>query len=201
MLVAFRQGARQGNGADRHQPRSEQVDAAPATQFGHETGGCAGQQDTQQQPAHQCPDHPPALAWITQARGHRHQYLGHYREQSSQCGTQQQPDQAWRKGTYQQAQGADADHADDQPALFEQVAQRCQQQQPSAIAQLRGNDDGPGAGGGQAEMLGDAVQQRLRVVVAGDGKASGGGHQQDQAAAQWGSRGGHGPSRSVAVKV
>jgi len=195
VLVALGQGPGQGDGAQGHERSGQQVDAAPVTQGRHEPGSGARQQNAQQQAAHQRADHSPALGRVAQAGGHRHQYLRHHREQSGQGGADQQPHQAGGEGADQQADRGDGDHADDQAALFEQVTQRRQQQQAGAVAQLGGNHDAAGGGGGQAEMLSDAVQQGLRIVVAGHGQAGGGGHQQNQGAAQVSCGGGHGPSR------
>ncbi|MNO76020.1 hypothetical protein D3C76_670830 [compost metagenome] len=186
MAVVLRQAAVQRHGGDGHQHCSQHVDAAPATQFGHEPGGGTREQDAQQQPAHQRADRAPALVWLAEGRGHGHEDLRHHREQPGQRRTKDQPGQARCAGADDQAQGGNGGHHGDQPALLEQVAQRRQQQQAGAIAQLRGNDDAAGTGGAQAELLGDAVQQWLRIVVAGHGQAGGGGHQQDQGAAESG---------------
>jgi len=193
MAIVFGQVAVQRQRGECHQHGGQHIDTAPAAQLGHETGGCTRQQDAEQQPTHQGAHCAAALMRLAQGRRHRHEDLRYHREQAGKRGTEQQPGQAWGTRADDQAQGGDRGHHHDQPALLEQVTQRCQQQQAGAVAQLCGDDDAAGAGGTKAELLGDAVQQRLGVVVAGHGQAGGGGHQQDQGAAQGG--GFHGQSR------
>ncbi|MNZ70801.1 hypothetical protein D3C78_891500 [compost metagenome] len=185
-VAIARQGEPQGQCGDRHHRRRQQVYAAPVAQRGQRAGHRARQQDAQQQAAHQRADHPSALLRRGQGRRERHQHLGDHREHPGQRSAQQQHREARRQRTEQQAAGDHQGHADDQPPSLQQVAQRHQQDQADGIADLGGGDEDPSLGIGEVELLGQSLQQRLVVVVAGHRHAGGEGHQQDQPAAQIG---------------
>ncbi len=74
----------------------------------------------------------------------------------------------------------------DQAAALEQVTQWHQQDQPGGIAQLRGSDHHADLAEWHAEGVGDGMQQRLRIVVAGHGHAGSDRHQQHLPAVQRG---------------
>ncbi|MNS97690.1 hypothetical protein D3C72_1320320 [compost metagenome] len=189
------QHAPQGGGHAQHQQGGHPVHRAPTAHVRQRAGHGAGQQDAQQQPAHDRADRLAAFMRRGQGGGKRHQDLGHHRQHSRERGAQQQQDDVVGERGNQQSAGRQQRHQHDQAAAFEQVAQRNQQHQPQRVAQLRGGDDGARHGVGQRELLADGVQQGLRVVIAGNGQAGCHGHQQNDRRGQrgrwcWRGRGG-----------
>ncbi len=180
------QGAPQGQGVEQHERRRHPVDSVPVAQAGERAGHGAGQQDAQQQAAHHRAHHLAALRHRRQGGGERHQHLGYHGKRPGDGRADQQGGQGPGGGAHQQAGGGEQHHGDDQPPALHQVAERHQQDQAQRVAGLGHGDDDAGPGVGQAELIRDGVQQRLRVVVAGHHQAGGGGHQQDQPGAQGG---------------
>ncbi|MNV62515.1 hypothetical protein D3C71_1550640 [compost metagenome] len=165
--------------------RGDPVHGAPIAQRGQRPGYGARQQDAEQQAAHYRTDNLAALFRPRQRRRERHQHLCHHREQPGQRGAHQQPDELMAQRAQYQPCRRQQRHDHDQPAPFEQIAQRHQQDQARRIAQLGHGHHRPGTREGHPELPGDGVQQRLRVIVAGHGNPGGEGHQQDLPAAEW----------------
>jgi len=62
---------------------------------------------------------------------------------------------------------------DDEPSAIDEVTERHQQQQAEAVAHLRHRGDGPDGSVADAELVGDAVEERLGEGDARDGEAAG----------------------------
>ncbi|MNP23261.1 hypothetical protein D3C76_1159650 [compost metagenome] len=73
-----------------------------------------------------------------------------------------------------------------QPAVFQQVGQRYQQQQAKGIAQLSERNDQAGMLGGQAQVRGDQADDGLGIVDIGDNRAAAERQQRNQGPAQAG---------------
>jgi hypothetical protein len=71
-------------------------------------------------------------------------------------------------------------HGDDEPSALKHIAQGHQEQQACGIAELGCGDNKASLIGRKREGAGNRIEQRLRVIVAGDGKTGGDGHERDQ---------------------
>jgi hypothetical protein len=76
---------------------------------------------------------------------------------------------------------AEADRRKGQPPVLDEIAERHNEQEPGAVADLRHRHDQPGRLRREAKRLRDRSDQRLRVVDIGDDEAAGRSEQEDRA--------------------
>ncbi|MNS93587.1 hypothetical protein D3C72_1277710 [compost metagenome] len=100
-LIAGQHAPKNG-GHDQHQDGGHPVHRAPTAQVGQRAGNGAGQQNTQQQAAHDGAHGLASLMRRGQGRRERHQNLGDDGQQARQRGAHQQHDDVVGKGRNQQ---------------------------------------------------------------------------------------------------
>ncbi|MEY9883257.1 hypothetical protein ABIA43_004791 [Bradyrhizobium sp. USDA 328] len=105
---------------------------------------------------------------------------GHRAEADEQRGGQERQRMGGERGG-EQRRGAERDHRADQGAVLDEIAERHDQQQPGAVADLRHGDDQSRRGMRQAERGADRSDQRLRIVDVGGDHATGRGEHEGQA--------------------
>src|SRR5471032_3522085 len=103
--------------------------------------------------------------------GERHQHLGRDRAQANAQRRQQEQGGAAGAGGGQQGHGRRQQGDDNQAAVFHQVAQRHDEQQAEAVADLGQRDDQAGRARRQAGGAADRADQGLRVIQVGDDQA------------------------------
>ena len=162
-----------------HQPGRDEVDAAPADGVGQEAGHGPGQEDAEQQAAHDPADEPSACPGRRQPGGDGHEDLGHRRGHADgDAGHEEQPERRCQPRGHQGDGGAHQ-HAAGERVVLEQVAQRQQDDHPDRISELRRRDDHGGRALADPERARQQVEQRLGVVEVGRGQPAGDG--QDRA--------------------
>jgi len=167
-------GGHQHGCGDEHRP--------PAKVVGHHAGHRAGQENPQQQAAHDPAHHPAAGFLGGQVRGQGNQNLHRHRTEADQQRHQEKGIGLLGKGRAQQAGNRQHGGADHQPAVFQQVTQGHQEEQAQGVADLGQGYDQAGQRTGQAEVRGDQLDDRLRIVDVGDDGPAAEGEQQHHAA-------------------
>ncbi|MFK4587004.1 hypothetical protein ABIF55_002418 [Bradyrhizobium diazoefficiens] len=81
----------------------------------------------------------------------------------------------------EQRHGAERDDGANQRTVLDEIAERHDEEQPGAVADLRHGDDQPGGGVRQAQRGADRGDQRLGIVDVGGDHATGRGKHEGQA--------------------
>ncbi|MNE20406.1 hypothetical protein D3C80_1135230 [compost metagenome] len=142
---------------------------------GHQARQRPRQQNAQQQPAHDVADHTPTLLLGCQVRRQRYQHLHRHRtEPDQQRIAQKQLALATAAGAcQQQADTGQHRSGDHQPAVFQQVGQRYQQQQAQRVTQLGQGNDQASVLVGKPQVWRDQPDDGLGIVdIRDDGAAT-----------------------------
>ncbi len=173
-----RQRHAQQGAEDHHGRRRQPEDQVPGRGLRDEAGHRAGQHDAHQQAAHHVADHAATVLGLGQVRRVGHQHLcGHRDEADGQHGGEKGRGPRGQRRAHQRQRGQ-PDQAAHQPARLDEVAQRHDEQQADAVADLREGHDQAGGARRQAQRGADRTCQGLRVVQVGHDEAAGGGQQQ-----------------------
>ena len=165
----------------RHQCGGRHEHRTPAEVVGHHARHRPCQQDAQQQAAHDAADHPAPGFGRRQVCGQRNQDLHRDGTETDQQRHQQEQVRLFDKRRTQQAGDRHDGGGDHQLAVFQQVAQRHQEKQAQGIADLREGHDQAGHCRRQANVWGNQLDDRLRVVDVGDDGAAAKREQHDHA--------------------
>ncbi len=179
---ALRQLEVQHHGQQQHQRRGDPEHGLPAAEAGQHAGHRPRHHNPQQQAADHLANGLAARRFRRQVGRERHQHLGHHGAQPDRQRRQQElPGRVGVRGQRQRGAGGDQ-AAHDQAPVLEQVAQRHDEQQAEAVADLGEGDHQAGGARRHAEGGPDRADQRLGVIQVGDDDAGGGGQQQRHAA-------------------
>ena len=165
--------------------------------IGHHAGHRSRQQNPQQQATHDPADHAAARFFRREVRGQWNQDLHRHRAKTRRQRNQHKHVRLIGERRAQQAGNRHQGGDDHQPAVFQQVTQRYEEEQAQGIADLGQRHDQAGHGVGQADVRCDQPNDWLRIVDVGDDRTAAEGEQQHHAwvivAVPWGhlSRWGH----------
>ena len=118
------QGAAQHDRGERHQHGGDAVDRAPAAELGDHPGESTGQQDADQQAAHQRADHPAALVVARQRRGVGDEHLDDHGRDAAQRDGRGEHGQVGGERGARQGDRAEREHAGQQRAAAHDVTAR-----------------------------------------------------------------------------
>ncbi len=142
----------------------DEVDGPPPRHIGDRAGERAGQQDADDDTAGDGADDGTALVLAGDGRGERHEHLGDDREHTDHDHAGEEHDRRRRRADDDQRDGRQHELRDDQPPAVEHIAERYQQHEADAVADLRhGHDDADGRLA-DAEAGGDRVEDRMCVI-------------------------------------
>jgi hypothetical protein len=119
----------------------------------------------------------------------RDQHLGHHGQEAHRRHAGQQRRARRRACHGEKRQHRQQGLADHQPPAIQEIAERHDQQQAEAVADLGDRDDAPDGGVADPESVRHRVEERLGVVDIGDGEAAGEREEQRHGRRQSGGRG------------
>ena len=163
-----------------HRRGRDQVHRPPAEFAGDQRGDRPRQQDADQHPAHDGADALPAPVFRREMRGERQDHLRPDGREAEQERRGDEDRGVWCCRRNQQARDQAAEHQKDQRLVFDEIAERHQEQQSQHVAELDHGDDQAGGGDIEPKRGADGADQRLGIVEIGDGDAAGDRQRQDQ---------------------
>jgi len=176
-----RQRDTQGDGRQGHGGRGDPVHHPPARHLRDDPGERPGEQDADQQAAHQRPDHPAALVVGSQRGGIRHQHLHDDRGHADDHRQRAEYGEIRRDRAGGQGQRVHGEQGGQQRPPPGDVADRHDQQQAGRVPDLSRRDQQGRGRLGHVQRGADRVQQWLRVVEIGHRHRAGDGHEPEQA--------------------
>jgi hypothetical protein len=167
---------------DRHHDSGRAEHHAPAEMAGHYARNRPRQQDAEQQATHDVADHTATRFVGRQVRRQRNQDLHGNRTEADQQRDSQKRARLTRHGSQRETDDGDERRCDHQLAVFQQVAERDEEEQSQGVADLRQRDDQTGRAARHMNVRCDQFGDRLGVVDVGDDRAAAEGEHSGQAA-------------------
>ena len=177
---ARRQSDPQYGGQHRHHRRRREEHGVPGRGIGQQARRRARLHDAEHQPAHDIADDAAPCRLGRQVRGIGHQDLNRDGAKPDQPRRGQEVCPCRGQGGADQGECCEPEQDKDQPTVLDQVAQRCDEQETHAVADLRHRHDQACSTLRQAERGADGTGQRLGVVDVGGNQAATGREQQGE---------------------
>ena len=147
---------------------------------GDEARDRARAHDADHQPARDGADDASARRVGREMRRERDEDLHRDRAEADGAGAGEKGRPRGREGGGRERDRAERDADEHEPPVLDEIGERHDEKEPSAVADLRHGHDETGGLRREPERLGDRLDQRLRVIDVGGEEAAGGGEQQDR---------------------
>ena len=152
--------------------RRDRVHRSPTGGLGDPAGHRPGEQDAQQETAHDAADHAASAFVRGQVGGERDEELRHAGGHPDGQRRDGEHGEAPRHQGQEQRAGAGQQEGDDETAVLEEISERDDEEDPDGVAELAGCDQERRRAPADVEVGGQQVQQRLRDVDGGGGQAA-----------------------------
>ncbi len=166
-------GSQDDNERD-HERRGHEVDHVPGGCFGNEAGEGSGQHDATEKAAHDVADDATARCVRRHMGGKGNKYLDGNRCKADAERCQKKHHRCRGQCRADQSDRRDGDERQHKSAVFQEIAERNDQQKAEAVADLRQGDDQAGCRRCEAEGCADRAGERLAVIEIGRDQSTGG---------------------------